>query len=194
MEAERGATRDELAEFNVLASYPTLERARASISGLEQHGFEAADISLLGADIDRAREHSDTSSRDAAVVGHVGRRAAQGAALGTIGGAVAGLLAGLVAFAIPGIGPVAGSALWAATLAGGVAGGAVGGVAGGIAGTDMNREWELTFDDLKARRVVVGVHTDDPEGAERASRVLATTEPLRVTTIPGAAKRQGGSR
>jgi hypothetical protein len=174
---ERGATAA-LATYNVVAVLPGMEEARAAIDALERGGIEAAEISLLGPAAEEAAEHVDTRERDAGVAGRVGTRAAVGAAAGGATGGLAGFLAGLAAFAIPGVGPVLGAGVWAATVAGAVAGGSVGGVIGGYSAVDMTEAYELTYESVKAGRVLVGVHSEDPGTVEKGEEILRGLEPL----------------
>jgi hypothetical protein len=176
----RGAARSGFAEHNVLAVFSGLDEARKAIDALGRAGIDGTEISLLGRAAQEAGSDLETTQRDEAVAQDVGKRAAVGAATGSAVGGVTGFLAGLAAFAIPGVGPVIGSGVWAATIGGAVAGGAVGGVAGGISSFDMTEAWELTHESVKADRVVVGVHSDDPTEVDRAADVLAKRDPIRV--------------
>jgi hypothetical protein len=167
-----------LAPHNVVAFLPGMDEARKAIDALERGGIEAAEISLLGPAAEEASERFDTRERDAGVAGRVGTRAAIGAAAGGATGGLAGFLAGLAAFAIPGVGPVIGAGVWATTVAGAVAGGSVGGVIGGYSAVDMTEAYELTYESVKAGRVLVGVHSQDPETVDTGEEILRKLEPL----------------
>jgi hypothetical protein len=172
--------RPTFAPHNVLAAFPDMQRAREAIDALERAGIEAAKISLLGPAAEEAAENLDTRERDAGMAGRVGSRATMGAVAGGATGGLAGFLAGLAAFAIPGVGPVLGAGVWAATIGGAVAGGSVGGVIGGYSAVDMSEAYELTYDSVRAGRVVVGVHSEDPAHVEKGEEVLRKLDPVRV--------------
>ncbi|HEY3209322.1 MAG TPA: hypothetical protein VGL18_05955, partial [Actinomycetota bacterium] len=161
-EIRRSEERPAFAPYNVMAVFAGMSEARTAIDALERGAIEAAEISLLGPAAEEAAEHMDTRQRDAGVAGRVGTRATVGAVAGGATGGLAGFLAGLVAFAIPGVGPVVGAGVWAATIGGAVAGGSVGGVIGGYSAVDMNEAYELTYESVRAGRVLVGVHSEDP--------------------------------
>jgi hypothetical protein len=169
-----------LSEHNVMAVFTGMEEARGAIQALEQHGLEARKISLVGPGPEEAKEETDTTDRDSGIAGDVGKRATVGAAAGGAVGGTAGFLAGAAAFSIPGVGPVIGAGIWAAALTGAGVGGVIGGVAGGLSGLDMGEAGELTYESLRARRVVVMVHADEEEEAAAAEKVLAGKGPQEV--------------
>lgn len=177
------------AAHNVVAVLPGMQEARKAIDALERGGIEAAEISLLGAAAEEAAEHMDTRERDAGVAGRVGTRAAVGAAAGGATGGMAGFLAGLAAFGLPGVGPVLGAGVWAATIGGAVAGGSVGGVIGGYSAVDMNDAFELTYESVRAGRVLVGVHSEDPDRVDKGEQILRKLEPLSVERFDASGRR-----
>ena len=61
-----------------------------------------------------------------------------------------------------------------------VGGGAVGGVVGGISAIDQSEDWELTYDEVHAGRILVAAHTDDPDQADRLDEILQKESPLKV--------------
>ena len=93
------------------------------------------------------------------------------------------------AFVIPGIGPGIGAGIWAATLGGAIAGGAVGGMAGGVAATNQSEDWELTYDEVGAGRVLVATHTDDKAEADRHAELLQKHGPLKIERFDERGKR-----
>jgi len=158
-----------LAEHNVVATFADMEAAREAVQSLGQAGIDAENISLLGQAVDEARQDPDTRLRDLEATGDIAKRAGGGAAAG---GAL-GALAGVAAFAIPGVGPVVGMGLLAAAAAGAIGGGAVGGMVGGVSGLSLEDDWDLTFQDhIRAGRVLVAVHAEERDDAERAAEVL----------------------
>lgn len=167
-------TRQQFAQFNVVASYPDLEHARVAITALERKGIEAGDISLVGPAVDEAKAPAsgdEQLEQDMETSGEVGKRAVAGGAAGT----VAGALLGAAAFAIPGVGPAIGGGILAAALGGGLAGGAVGGFWGGASGLPVNEQWEETFARVGEGGACVAVHTDDEGELQTALAALEGT-------------------
>jgi hypothetical protein len=177
------------APHNVVAVFPGMQQAREAIDALERGGIEAAEVSLLGPAAEEAAEHLDTRDRDAGMAERVGSRATVGAVAGGATGGLAGFLAGLAAFAIPGVGPVLGAGVWAATIGGAVAGGSVGGVIGGYSAVDMNEAYELTYESVRAGRVVVGVHSEDPAHVQKGEEILRKLDPLGVDRFEASGRR-----
>jgi hypothetical protein len=178
-----------LAPHNVVAVFPGMQQAREAIDALERGGIDAAEVSLLGPAAEEAAEHLDTRDRDAGMAERVGSRATVGAVAGGATGGLAGFLAGLAAFAIPGVGPVLGAGVWAATIGGAVAGGSVGGVIGGYSAVDMNEAYELTYESVRAGRVVVGVHSEDPAHVQKGEEILRKLDPLGVDRFEASGRR-----
>jgi hypothetical protein len=170
-------TEHPLSEHNVVAVYAEMDSARKAIGALERHGLEAGKLSLVGPGPEEAQRETDTTERDSRMAGDVTKRTAAGAAAGGALGGTAGFLAGAAAFSIPGVGPVIGAGIWAAALTGAGVGGVIGGVVGGVSGMDMGEAGELTYESLRARRVIVAAHADDPDEAAEVEKVLAETEP-----------------
>jgi hypothetical protein len=177
------------AQHNVIAVFPDMQAAAEAVDALERGGIDGAEISVLGKPVEEAATETDTTERDAAVSNRVGKRVMVGAASGTAAGGLAGFLAGLAAFAIPGVGPVIGVGVWASTVAGAVAGGAVGGVVGGVSSLDMTEAWELTQEEVGAGRVLVGVHSADPDRVEKGSQILRDGEPVRIERFDARGRR-----
>jgi hypothetical protein len=181
--------RPAFAPHNVVAVFPGMQQAREAIDALERGGIDAAEVSLLGPAAEEAAEHLDTRDRDESMTERVGSRATAGAVAGGATGGLAGFLAGLAAFAIPGVGPVLGAGVWAATIGGAVAGGSIGGVIGGYSAVDMNEAYELTYESVRAGRVVVGVHSEDPAHVRRGEEILRKLDPLGVDRFEASGRR-----
>ena len=177
--------REELAPYNMVATYPDMEVARKVLDALERAGVDGEDISLLGPHAEEAAAQTETRERDAHLVGDVTGKAMKG---GAVGG-VAGAIAGTAAFVIPGVGPAIGVGIWAATLGGAVAGGAVGGFAGGVAAMDQSEDWELTYDDVAEGKVLVATHADTSAEADKQEDVLQAHAPLKVERFDERGKR-----
>lgn len=179
-------TRERLGEHNVVAVFETRDQVRDAILTLERAGFDSNDISLVGPEVDAEQ---DTREEDRRVPGEVGGRVAKGAAVGTGAGGLTGFLAGAAAFAIPGVGPVIGTGVWASTIAGAVGGGAVGGVTAGVSGLGMGEAWELTHASLKEGHLVLMVHAEEEDQADRAAGALEREGPRTVRRFDGDGKR-----
>ncbi|HEV8421376.1 MAG TPA: hypothetical protein VGR13_08485 [Actinomycetota bacterium] len=192
MASEQKPTREDRPAFaphNIVAAFPGMPQARDALVALERGGIDAAEISLLGPAAEEAAEHFDTRERDAGMAGRVGTRATVGAVAGGATGGLAGFLAGLAAFAIPGVGPVIGAGVWAATIGGAVAGGSVGGVIGGYSAVDMTEAYELTYESVRAGRVLVGVHSGNPAHVDKGDEILRKLEPLSLDRFDRSGRR-----
>src|SRR4051812_49973695 len=122
--------REQLSQYNVVATFPDMAAARKAFDALEAAGVDGDDMSLLGRTADAAAAATDTRERDAHLVGDMSEKAVKGGAIGSVAGAIAGT----VAFVLPGVRPGVGVGIWAATLGGAVAGGGGrGGARGGRA-------------------------------------------------------------
>jgi outer membrane lipoprotein SlyB len=177
--------REQLSQFNVVATYPDMPAARKAFDALERAGVDGDDISLLGPHADDAAAQLDSSKRDAHLVGDVSEKVVKGGAIGSVAGAIAGG----VAFVIPGVGPGIGVGIWAATLGGAVAGGAVGGLAGGVGAVDQSEDWELTYDDVAEGKVLVATHADDEAKADEHESVLRQNRPEKIERFDQHGKR-----
>ena len=179
-----------LAEYNVVAAFPDMEKARSAVDALSSAGIDAEDMSLLGTAVDEARNDTDTKLRDMEATKTIATRAGAGVAAGTAVGA----LAGLAAFAIPGVGPVVGTGILSAVIGGGVAGASVGGMVGGVAGISLEEDWDLTFQDsIRAGRVLVAVHAAEKADVEKAAKVLEDEGPDQLDWIGPDGTRQDGA-
>ena len=179
--------REQLSRYNIVATFPDMETARKAFDALERAGIDGDDISLLGRHADEAAAETETRERDAHLVGDVGEHVVKGGAIGSVAGAIAGG----VAFMIPGVGPAVGAGIWAATLGGAIAGGAVGGVAGGVSSMDQSEDWELTYDDVAAGKVLVAAHAEDGEEADKQESVLRSNGPVKIERFDERGRRIG---
>lgn len=180
--------REQLSPYNVVATYADMAAARKAFHALEKAGVDGDDISLLGPHADEAAAELETRERDAHLVGDVGEKAVKGGAIGSVAGAIAGS----VAFMIPGVGPGIGVGIWAATLGGAIAGGAVGGVAGGVSAIDQSEDWELTYDDVAAGKVLVATHAGDEAEADKQESVLRGHRPEKLQRFDEHGRRIAG--
>lgn len=182
-------TEKRLAHHNVVAVVETLEDGRDAISGLRDAGLEDDELSLLGPE-HAMRPGSGSISPEAGTTttGGVGKATVAGIGTGAVGGSAVGAVAGLAVSAIPGVGLAAG----AAALYSAVAGAAVGHIAGGLLGAETGGRkammWAQSLQPFVARvreedRVLVGVHTEDPERADTAEERLRDLDPVEVIRL-----------
>jgi len=200
-------SRDGLAEFNVVGSFPDMEQARKAMTRLGRSGLDAGKVSLLGRQVDSeiadpsdladmsdsdivaitddsngstAADDAQTGDRDQAVVRYVGRRTGLGAIAGAAVGGTVALVAGAAVLGSPELG---------AAVAGVAAGGALGGVTAGIASIDLSDDWEQTYEDAsQGKYSVVLVRADDREEAGTSAESLrkADAQSVRVFDSSGA--------
>jgi hypothetical protein len=105
-------------------------------------------------------------------------------------GAVAGFLGGALAFGIPGVGPVVDSAIWAATLGSAGTGAAIGGLVAGTAAIGQSESWADSYQEsIRARHVLVGVHTETKEQLDKAVKILGEHEAQRIDMLDAEGKR-----
>lgn len=171
-----------LAEHNVVATFPDMDKARVAMDALGRAGIEAEDISLLGRSVDEAKSDPDTRLRDLDATADIAKRTVAGAAAG----GTLGALAGAAAFVIPGVGPVIGMGLLAAAAAGTAAGASVGGMVGGVAGFSLDESWDLTFQEsIRDGRVIVAVHAADQDAVDKGADVLRKHDADRLEFVDG---------
>lgn len=163
------------ASHNVLAVYPSAERAREAITQLERSGVEGGDIELLGAAAEGAAQPETNEVQrnvDMAMSGKVGKRSLAGLPIGALAGAVVLLLVGWFAHAVFDVGDSLGQVLIGAAL-GGALFGAFGGLFyGGASGLPVSDAWGETFEAVRQGSTGVAVHTEDEGEAEKAVEAL----------------------
>ncbi len=150
----------------LMAGYDQQEDADEAISGLEEAGFSAKDISVITVE-------DDSDAKDMAE--DVAGGAVSGATTGGVVGGLAGLLAG--AGVIPALagfligGPVAAAigatGVAATAVSGAVTGAAAGGLIGALTGLGVSSEDAKTYEDLvKQGGVLLGVTVPDDKVEE----------------------------
>jgi hypothetical protein len=154
----------------VLGVYPDYASVETAVDALKAAGFPNTDISVLFPE----------KAGSKAGAPHPGTRAPEGAAVGAGTGAVLGgtlgWLVGMGTLAIPGLGIVLAAGPLMAVLAGMGAGGAVGEITGALIGLGMPdpaaKRYEIR---VKEGGILLSVHTDNAEGAKRATEILERT-------------------
>lgn len=173
-----GSSTENYRTYNVTATYPDMQHARAGVEVLEERGIEATSIFLSGDAARQAAVDPDTAQRDEEWMSRTGR--------GVYLGLLAGLLIGLV------LGTVVGLLLRsdtvpvvASTIGFGIALALLGAFVGGLRRQKISGAFEDTMDDDTDGDVVVGVHTDDEAAYRKAEDALAGTGPARVDRFDG---------
>lgn len=156
-----------MANSSVFGIYSSREDVERALDALRRHGFRATDVSVLWPD--------NTGTKDLAHEMHskAPEGAAAGAGTGALIGGALGWLASVGALTIPGIGPLIAAGPIVAALAGAGAAGAVGGIAGALIGYGVP-EYEAKRYEGRVRKgsILLSVHADDREWAQRAREVL----------------------
>jgi hypothetical protein len=152
---------------STLGLVDTEQQARSAIENLTASGYAQNDISVLFPDKSSTRDFAhekQTKMPEGATIG-----AGTG---GTLGGIV-GLMAGLGSLAIPGLGPFIAAGPIMAALGGGAIGAGIGGITGALVGLGVP-EYEAKQYEGKVKEggILVSVHTDSPDKAKDAKRIL----------------------
>ena len=169
------AGQPEHASHNVLAVYPSAERAREAITHLERNGVEGGDIELLGAAAEEAAVPSTNEAQrniDMAATGKVGKRSLTGLPIGALIGAAVLALVGWGAHELLDVGDSAGEVVVGAALAGAFFGAFGGLFYGGASGLPVSDAWGETFEAVRQGSTGVAVHTEDADEAEKAVAAL----------------------
>jgi len=152
----------------VIGVFDTREQAHRVVEELRRAGFSDNQITMV---MHHRNDGTEVTDMDAAKAAQVTgeNKAGEGAAIGAIAGGLGGGAVALALGMIPGIGPVLtmGTAL-AATMfgIGAAAGGATGGIVGALIGMDIPEDEARFYEnELKAGKVLVGVHSDRTDEA-----------------------------
>lgn len=102
--------------------------------------------------------------------------AAVGGAAGAVAGGVLGWVVGIGALAIPGVGPLLAAGPIMAAMAGMGAGAALGGVTGALVGIGIPEYEAQRYEGrVKDGGILVSIHCDNPEWAEKAKQIFQVT-------------------
>jgi hypothetical protein len=165
------------ASHNVLAVYPSVERAREAITNLERNGVEGGNIELLGAGAEGAavpQTNEAQRSADMAVTGQVGKRSLTGVLIGALVGAAILALVGWAAYELLDVGDELREVVIGAAVAGAIFGAFGGLFYGGATGLPVSDAWGETFEAVRQGSTGVAVHTEDAGEAEKAVAALQT--------------------
>ena len=150
--------------------YPSRATAEIAVDQLVAAGFSQADVSVLMADNQGAREFAAEKNTKAP------EGAATGVGVGGTVGGTLGLLAGIGALAIPGVGPLIAAGPIMGALAGLGVGGAVGGLFGALVGMGIPEYEAKRYEGrVKDGGILLSVHCDTSEEISRAKEILKAT-------------------
>lgn len=173
----------------VLATYDSIEDARAAVNDLTEAGFNRSDIGLALYDHAHAYE---TYVNDEDI------DAEEGTGIGAVTGSLLGAVAGLGLIVIPGIGPIIAAGPLAAglgALAGAAIGGASGAVTGGIIGSLVElgvSEEESHYYAESLRRGAALVSVTAHEGdVQHATDILYAHHPIDIDRRVAQWRKQG---
>ena len=158
---------DQKAVFGI---YRSRGAADNGVETLKNNGFRVSDISVLLPQESGSQDVVHTKESKAP------EGAATGAGAGAVLGGALGLLAGIGALAIPGMGPFIAAGPILASLAGIGVGGAVGGISGALIGFGIPEYEAKRYEGfVKEGGILISVHVDDEEWAEKAQSILQAT-------------------
>ena len=156
-----------MAKKSVFCLTRTEEQASNIVDSLRTAGFSNNDISVLLPDKSSTREFAHEKGTKAP------EGAVTGASTGGLLGGALGWLVGIGALAIPGLGPFIAAGPIMAALSGAAVGATAGGLVGALVGMGIP-EYEAKRYEGRVRKgsILLSVHADDGEWANRARQVL----------------------
>ena len=159
-----------MANKAVFGLYSRRQQVENAVDELKAQGFRNTDVSVLFSE--------NVGTKDFAH--EKGTKAPEGLATGATSGAVVGgalgWLAGIGAIVIPGIGPLIAAGPVIGALTGVGVGGTVGGVAGGLIGLGIPEYEAKRYEGrIKEGNILLSVHADDSEWADKAEHILKDT-------------------
>jgi len=165
--------------FGILTSR---QQAEGVVDKLKTAGFSNEDISVLFPDTSGTKDFAYEQETKAP------EGAATGVGTGFIVGGVLGWLAGIGSLAIPGIGPFIAAGPIMAALSGAAVGTAIGGIAGALIGMGIPEYEAKRYEaKLKEGNILISVHADDGDEADRAKDILEAAHAEDVATSGEAA-------
>jgi len=169
--------------FGVCKNLAHLEK---TVDALRLAGFRKDDVSALFPDTNTSRDFAYEHNTKAP------EGAATGGGAGMLVGGTLGWLVGIGALAVPGLGPFIAAGPLMAALAGAGVGGAVGGLTGALVGAGIPEFEAKRFEGLlKAGGILLSVHSDNSEWANKAKQVL---EENQLTDISSEAEAPADTR
>lgn len=154
----------------IFGIYKSKNEAETGVTILKNNGFRMSDISVLMPSESGSQDLIHTKATKAP------EGAATGAGTGGLLGGVLGLLVGAGALSIPGVGPFIAAGPIMAGLAGLGLGSTVGILGGALIGYGIPEYEAKKYEGrIKEGGVLLSVHVDDTEWAEKAKRTLHST-------------------
>ncbi|XHR28263.1 MAG: hypothetical protein ACFUZC_20350 [Chthoniobacteraceae bacterium] len=162
---------------SVFAILNTRQQAETVVDRLKNAGFLSSDISMLFADTsgtrDFALEH-ETKAPEGATTGGT---------TGFVVGGILGWLAGIGSLAIPGLGAFIAAGPIMAALSGAAVGTALGGIVGALVGMGIPEFEARRYESkIKEGNILISIHTENAELAERAKDILKTHHAEDIST------------
>lgn len=153
------------------------QQAESAVERLKNAGFLNNDISMLFADTsgtrDFAHEHATKAPEGTAT----------GGTTGFVIGGILGWLAGIGSLAIPGLGPFIAAGPIMAALSGAAVGTAVGGIVGALVGMGIPEYEARRYESkVKEGNILVSVHSENAEMADRAKEILRACNAQDIAT------------
>jgi sporulation protein YlmC with PRC-barrel domain len=143
------------------------EQVEKVVDRLRKEGFSSSDVSVVFPDRDLNKEFAlekNTKAPEGALAG---------GGTGLLVGGALGWLVGIGTLAIPGVGPLLAAGPIVAALAGAGVGSAIGGIAGALIGLGLPEiEAKRYEEEIKRGRILVSVHCDSVNEAQKARKVL----------------------
>lgn len=168
--------------------YKTRAEVEGAVNQLKMEGFRNSDVSVLFPDNEGSKEFAHAKNTKAP------EGATTGAGSGAVIGGTLGWLAGIGMLTIPGVGPFIAAGPIMAALAGAGAGGAVGGILGALIGMGIPEYEAKRYETrVKTGGILMSVHCDDSDWANRAKELLKRTGAEDVATS-GEAGTSSGKR
>ena len=155
------------------------------VDQLKSAGFSNNDISVLLPDKGSTKEFAHEKGTKAP------EGAAAGAGTGGVLGGALGWLAGIGALAIPGVGPFIAAGPIMAALSGAAVGAAAGGLIGTLVGMGIPEYEAKRYQSrLKEGRVLISVHSDNPDQTKRAKEIFERAGAEDIATAGEAAVKE----
>ena len=155
----------------------TREQAENVVERLRNAGFMSNDISMLFADTSGTRDFAIEHATKAP------EGTTTGGTTGFVVGGVLGWLAGIGSLAIPGVGPFIAAGPIMAALSGAAVGTAVGGIVGALVGMGIPEYEARRYESkIKEGNILISVHAENSEQADRAKEILVASKAEDVAT------------
>ncbi len=159
-----------MANTAVFGIYSTRRQVENAVDELKAAGFRNTDISVLFPENVGTKDFAhekDTKAPEGTTAGAVSG--------GIIGGTL-GWLAGIGSLAIPGVGPFIAAGPIIGALSGLGVGGAIGGIAGALIGMGIPEYEAKRYEGrIQHGNILLSVHADDSEWADKAKKILENT-------------------